>query len=118
MKTQLDEIQKEQVEHSKMDDARFTALREDTAEIKGRVRVIEQSTTDMHDTLKEIRTDGKETKANTQKTNGRVTALEAWQKGIIMCLALISFAIIPLAIYAYNLGQENLKNEILNEIKK
>ncbi len=50
-------------------------------------------------------------------TNGSVGNLKAWRSGITMCLAIISFVVLPLIIYSFQLSQENLKNTILLQIK-
>ncbi len=56
--------------------------------------------------------------AQTTKTNGSVTGLKAWRTGIVMCLGLIAFIVLPLIIYSFKLSQDNLRQQILLEIKK
>ncbi len=59
-----------------------------------------------------------EIKLQTTKTNGSVLTLKAWRTGLTMCLAIITFIVIPLIIYSFQLSQENLKNTILLELNK
>lgn len=50
--------------------------------------------------LREIKEDGKETKAQAQKTNGRVSSLENWKWALIGAWAVLTVIIIPM-IAAY-----------------
>lgn len=50
--------------------------------------------------------------------NGNVGNLRAWRTGISMVVGVVSFLVIPLLIYSFNLSQQNLKLDILQEIAK
>lgn len=47
--------------------------------------------------FEEVQESLKRIEAQTVRTNGRVSKLERWQTGIIMCLSLISFCAILFA---------------------
>lgn len=70
------------------------------------------------ESLERIENEVGEVKAQTIKTNGNVGSLKAWRTGLAMCMALVSFIIIPLIIYSFRLSQDNLKQSILLEIRK
>jgi hypothetical protein len=54
--------------------------------------------------------------AQTAKTNGRVSMLERWRTGIGMSIGIFIVIVMPLAVYAYNVSNENNRSTIENEI--
>ncbi len=64
--------------------------------------------------LSEIKETGERVEVHVMKTNGRVTKLEKWQMGMVMCGTLFFTIILPLFIYAYKSDQENIKLKILD----
>jgi len=54
----------------------------------------------------------------TKKTNGRVTLLERWQTGMIMCGGVFVVIVIPLAVYAFTTSEKALKSDILNQTQQ
>lgn len=56
--------------------------------------------------------------SQTTKTNGRVSSLERYKAGLVMSIGLISFVIIPLVVFIFDVSQQNLENKIINQLYK
>ena len=54
----------------------------------------------------------------TKKTNGRVSSLERWRTGIVMSISVFVVIVIPLAVYAYGISNQNIQSQTENDIIK
>ncbi len=73
------------------------------------VREIKGLFNEVHEKLDRI-------EGQTIRTNGRVSLLERWRTGIIMCISLITFIVIPLILYANRLQNDLLRKEIVTDL--
>lgn len=56
--------------------------------------------------------------SQTTKTNDRVSSLERYKAGLVMSIGLISFVIIPLVVFIFDVSQQSLENKIINQLYK
>ncbi len=71
--------------------------------------------------LREIKDTGKATDTKVGIQNGRVAKLETWKTGLIMAGIAVVFLfgiIMSLIVYSFQLSQQNLKSDILLQLKK
>lgn len=99
-------------EHEESDTKRFDKLEE---KMPSKDLIVEQFGR-THEKLQDLKKTTDENLAQAKKTNGRVNGHDAYIKGIVMCGTLFVVIVLPLAVYAYNVSQQNLKNQILVQV--